>query len=211
MKNQFPVESKRVPNFNRLQKVFYRLEFCADEDGFVQVFTDGSCQENGKKGAKAGAGVYFGPGNQMYVLTHCQVLYLMESEVNVECILNRNISTDVKTGKQSNNVGELLAVKETIRVARICGMHQLGLKIKIICPLITISFIKLLDIKKIMINTDSMYVIRCFLYWVKDWTTNGWLTKGTGKPVENKELIEEISNLISSENIEVKWVNKKKT
>lgn len=66
MKIQFPVESKRVPNFNRLRKAFYRCEFYVDDDGFVQVFTDGSCFENGKKGAKAGAGVYFGPGHQMY-------------------------------------------------------------------------------------------------------------------------------------------------
>lgn len=37
-----------------------RYEFDTDELGYVQVFTDGSCINNGKKGAKAGLGVYFG-------------------------------------------------------------------------------------------------------------------------------------------------------
>lgn len=51
-----------------------------------------------------------------------------------------------------------------------------------------------------------MYVNRVFRYWAKDWETNGWMTKGLNKPVENKELIQEICNMISAENIEIKWV-----
>ncbi|KAJ7262723.1 ribonuclease H-like domain-containing protein, partial [Mycena haematopus] len=50
----------------------------------VQVYTDGSCFNNGTPMARAGAGVYFGPGNQF------------------------NASLRVH-GAQSNNRGELLA------------------------------------------------------------------------------------------------------
>jgi len=34
--------------------------FQRDEDGFVHCYTDGSCENNGQVGAKAGVGVWFG-------------------------------------------------------------------------------------------------------------------------------------------------------
>lgn len=37
-----------------------RYEFDTDKLGYVHVYTDGSCVNNGKMGAKAGLGVYFG-------------------------------------------------------------------------------------------------------------------------------------------------------
>lgn len=37
-----------------------RYDFDTDQLGYVQVYTDGSCVNNGKRGAKAGLGVYFG-------------------------------------------------------------------------------------------------------------------------------------------------------
>ena len=33
------------------------------------VYTDGGCTKNGKKGARAGIGVYWGPKNTRYPLT----------------------------------------------------------------------------------------------------------------------------------------------
>lgn len=41
--------------------------FLEDEDGYVHVFTDGSCEGNGTKKAVAGLGVYFGEGHALYV------------------------------------------------------------------------------------------------------------------------------------------------
>lgn len=35
-------------------------KFVTDNDGFLIVFTDGACESNGRVGAKAGVGVYFG-------------------------------------------------------------------------------------------------------------------------------------------------------
>lgn len=34
--------------------------FLTDEEGYVIVYTDGSCLSNGQKGAKSGIGVWFG-------------------------------------------------------------------------------------------------------------------------------------------------------
>ena len=36
------------------------------EDGFVHVYTDGACTQNGQKGAKAGYGVWWAKG-----IRHC--------------------------------------------------------------------------------------------------------------------------------------------
>lgn len=35
-------------------------KFVTDNDGFLIVYTDGACESNGRVGAKAGVGVYFG-------------------------------------------------------------------------------------------------------------------------------------------------------
>ena len=40
-------------------------DFMEDEDGYVQVYTDGACEKNGKVGAKAGVGVFFGDGHPL--------------------------------------------------------------------------------------------------------------------------------------------------
>lgn len=57
----------------------------------INVYTDGACSNNGKPGAKAGIGVYFG----------------VEDERNV----SRKIS-----GKQTNNRAELLAIMEVFQI-----------------------------------------------------------------------------------------------
>ena len=53
------------------------------------IYTDGACSNNGKPNAKAGYGIYFGPGDQ------------------------RNVSRIVE-GKPTNNVAELTAIREAI-------------------------------------------------------------------------------------------------
>lgn len=39
--------------------------FYEDNDGFVHVYTDGSCENNGRANAIAGYGVYFGEGHKL--------------------------------------------------------------------------------------------------------------------------------------------------
>lgn len=64
-KKQCPVKSEKVCDLQRLPTRFYKWPFYVDHQGFVQVYVDGSCFENGKNGAKAGLGVFFGPGHAM--------------------------------------------------------------------------------------------------------------------------------------------------
>lgn len=40
-------------------------EFMEDLDGYIHVYTDGSCENNGRGNAIAGFGVYFGEGHAL--------------------------------------------------------------------------------------------------------------------------------------------------
>lgn len=43
-------------------------EFLEDDEGYVHVYTDGSCENNGRANAVAGFGVYFSEGHPLYVI-----------------------------------------------------------------------------------------------------------------------------------------------
>ncbi|KAJ7038669.1 ribonuclease H-like domain-containing protein, partial [Mycena alexandri] len=74
--------SKKSPEDQRAD--FYGPVY--DESrNWIEVYTDGSCLENGSPNARAGAGVYYGPGSE----------YNMSLRVS---------------GEQTNNRGELLAI-----------------------------------------------------------------------------------------------------
>lgn len=45
-----------------------KSKFSVDSEDFLIVYTDGACWMNGKQGAKAGVGVYFGPDHPLWVL-----------------------------------------------------------------------------------------------------------------------------------------------
>lgn len=49
----------------------------------------------------------------------------------------------------------------------------------------------------IVIYSDSKYAINCSINWIDNWKHNGWLT-AKRKPVENRQLIEDIDFLINS-------------
>lgn len=49
-------------------KVYGGHHFLEDTEGFVHVYTDGSCENNGRPNAIAGYGVYFTEGHSLYVL-----------------------------------------------------------------------------------------------------------------------------------------------
>jgi ribonuclease HI len=89
--------------------VYKKFDKRSDAEGFIQgasevghkelvppdyyVYTDGACSNNGKEGACAGIGVYFGEGDV------------------------RNISRGVE-GKQTNNVAELMAILAAFEVIK---------------------------------------------------------------------------------------------
>ena len=62
-----PVAAEEVTCVTRLSTVmFTNQEFHCDEKGYIHVYTDGACGSNGKAGAKAGIGVWFGLDHPMY-------------------------------------------------------------------------------------------------------------------------------------------------
>uniref|UniRef100_A0A182MH08 Ribonuclease H1 n=1 Tax=Anopheles culicifacies TaxID=139723 RepID=A0A182MH08_9DIPT len=74
--------------------------FLQDDDGFVQVYTDGSCEGNGTARAAAGVGVYFDEEHPL------------------------NTSKPV-SGRATNNCGEIQAASLAIRLAREQGIRKL--------------------------------------------------------------------------------------
>lgn len=57
----------------------------------------------------------------------------------------------------------------------------------------------------LLIQSDSTYVINVFTRWLPGWRKRNMRT-ARGKPVENRELIEQIAASLAGRNIEWKWV-----
>ncbi|KAL5289248.1 RNASEH1.2 family protein [Megaselia abdita] len=76
------------------------IEFSINKDGYILVYTDGSCRGNGKASAVAGYGVYFDDNHPL------------------------NAAEPVK-GRATNNVGEILASVYAIRKAKELGIDKL--------------------------------------------------------------------------------------
>ncbi|CAK1548604.1 unnamed protein product [Leptosia nina] len=76
--------------------------FQTDHEGYVQVYTDGACSANGRSGARAGLGVYWGEGSSL------------------------NISEPV-SGRATNNCGEIQAASKAIQQAIDNGINRLAI------------------------------------------------------------------------------------
>uniref|UniRef100_A0A182WQW3 RNase H type-1 domain-containing protein n=1 Tax=Anopheles minimus TaxID=112268 RepID=A0A182WQW3_9DIPT len=76
--------------------------FQKDADGFVQVYTDGSCEGNGTANASAGYGVYFGDKHPL------------------------NTSQPV-SGRATNNCGEIQAATRALQLAREQGVDRVAI------------------------------------------------------------------------------------
>jgi len=77
-------------------------QFQVDIDNYVVVYTDGACTKNGRVGAKAGIGVWFGNNHPL------------------------NISEPV-LGRQTNNSAEIQAVERAVLQAKSAGITKLKL------------------------------------------------------------------------------------
>lgn len=121
----------------------------------VVVYTDGCCTSNGRHGARAGIGVYWGPSHPL------------------------NIAERLP-GRQTNQRAELQAACRALEQA----IHM--------------------DIKKLVVYTDSKFTINGVTRWVKNWKTNGWRL-ATGGMVVNKEDFQKLDEL--NEGLDVKWMH----
>ena len=148
-----------IPPKSTHPKSYGQYEFQEDEHGFVHVYTDGSCINNGQKNPSAGLGVYFGEDHPL------------------------NASQPVK-GRPTNNVGEIQA---SILAIRLASKH---------------------GIEKLMLLTDSQFLIHSICVWLPGWKRKGWKL-ATGENVKNRAEFEELDNLIERTDMCIKWVIKK--
>ncbi|XP_022614652.1 ribonuclease H1 isoform X1 [Seriola dumerili] len=130
-------------------------------DGFtymgeaVVVYTDGCCTANGRSGARAGIGVYWGHNHPQNVAERLE-------------------------GRQTNQRAELQAACKALEQA------------------------KELNIKKLVLYTDSKFTINGVTSWVKNWKLNGWRLKSGGQII-NKEDFVKLDRLNSE--LEVVWMH----
>ncbi|XP_066987586.1 ribonuclease H1-like isoform X2 [Macrobrachium rosenbergii] len=78
-----------------------KSKFSTDSDGFMIVYTDGACQFNGRHGAQAGVGVFFGHGHPL------------------------NVSEPVR-GKATNNMAEIQAATYAVELAQASGFKKVA-------------------------------------------------------------------------------------
>lgn len=98
--------------------------------------------------------------------------------------LHRNVSEPLPGPRQTNQRAELTAIQRALDIAP-------------------------LD-RPVTIYCDSNYAINCATTWCKTWRSNGWLTSAK-KPVENKDVVEQILNRIDDRTAagvvtEFKWL-----
>ena len=106
-----------------------------------------------------------------------------------------NISEQLE-GKITNNIAELKACKKAIET--ITQQKDFDKNTNTIYN------------KKIVIYTDSEYVLNCMTKWCKTWCNNNW-TKFNFRskkqdPVKNKELLESLYKLYKMYNIKIKHI-----
>lgn len=137
------------------QKMFGNYLLPVDSEGYVQVYTDGSCEGNGLHNAVAGLGVYFDDNHPL------------------------NVAKPV-TGRATNNVGEIQAACEAIRIAKRC------------------------KVPKLCLNTDSQFLINAVTSWMPSWKRNNWKLQKGGM-VKNVEDFKVLDELIKDSTLEIRW------
>jgi ribonuclease HI len=58
---------------------------------------------------------------------------------------------------------------------------------------------------KIVLNTDSTYVMKGMTEWLQQWKSRGWRTAGK-QPVKNVDLWQRLDQAVSRHDIEWRWV-----
>lgn len=159
-----------------------------DPPGMLTIYTDGSSLRNGQDGARAGVGVFFGPGDPRYANTVSSPEYRGRTLPHPVYVMDRlalrtqrdqipssltrrsrNVSEALKGTRQTNQRAELTAIVRALDIA----------------PLN----------RDVTIYTDSRYSIDCVTNWYKNWVRNKWMT-AKNKAVENKDLIMDIRQKI---------------
>ncbi len=57
---------------------------------------------------------------------------------------------------------------------------------------------------RILVVSDSKYVIGCCTQWMAGWKKNGWKRKGD--PLKNLDLLQKLDELLMGRDVEFRWV-----
>lgn len=131
--NNINIFDDMFQDIKKTKRTTTKSDFISD----YYVYTDGACLNNGKLNAFAGIGIFFGVNDP------------------------RNVSKNI-TGKQSNNVAELTAIKDVYDIIK----KDLALN------------------KKITIVTDSEYALKCVTTYGMKCHKKNW-----NVDIPNKELV----------------------
>jgi len=125
-----------------------------EKKGAAVIFTDGACKNNGQPNARAGCGVFFGPGSPL------------------------NVSTPLQPNEQQTSQrAELQAAIHAIEKARNVFSED---------PYV----------HRIVIVSDSKYLVLAMTSWIHSWKKNGWKDQN-GKHVVNKRKFQKLDRLIT--------------
>ena len=131
----------------------------------LEVFTDGSSRGNGQRGAAAGYGAYFGPGDA------------------------RNISERVPAElEQTNNVGEILGCIAAVEAQIVEDERLLNLAVDATAPG---TGPLPPPPPTLVVRTDSTYTLKSVLLWLPGWRRNGFKT-ASGGAVKNVGLLQRL-------------------
>ena len=61
-------------------------------------------------------------------------------------------------------------------------------KAEITACIVAVAAARKFSVGKLILITDSKFVINCITQWISKWKRSGWVT-ATGLPVKNKELL----------------------
>ena len=67
------------------------------------------------------------------------------------------------------------------------------------------GFENLNNASRVLVKTDSTYVINGITKWLPNWKAKGWINSAK-KPVANKDLWEQLESLISNHKVDWLWV-----
>ena len=99
--------------------------------------------------------------------------------------------------------GALIKYDGSEREIKGCILNTTNNKMELIAVIESLNFIK--NVKSVKIITDSKYVKNGICDWIFKWKKNGWMT-ASKKPVKNRELWEELDNLVQAYNVTWEWV-----
>jgi ribonuclease HI len=156
--------------------------------GMLTIYTDGSSLRNGQAGARAGVGVFFGPGDPRYANTVSSPVYHEHTLPHPIYVADRPALRTQRDQFPSSLTGRSRNVSEALK-----GTRQTNQRAELT------AIVRALDIaplnRDVTIYTDSRYSIDCVTDWYKTWVRNKWMT-AKNKPVENKDLVMDIRQKI---------------